>query len=195
VVGRISSLFDIAVGFEPEASGWDNIAYRCYLQGETPRSVRGKLDEIAEFSELGKFLDVPVRCYSAGMMVRLAFAVATAIDPEILLIDEVLSVGDLAFQEKARRRMQEMMAKARLMVLVSHDLESLARLCSKVVWLEQGRVRAIGPPEETIAAYTAEARGEEAVGCVKRSADAPARQEACCPSGASALSLDAPSNR
>lgn len=160
VAGRISSLFDLAVGFEPEATGWDNINYRCYLQGETPQSVRGKLRDIADFSELGKFLDVPVRCYSAGMLVRLAFAVATAIEPEVLLIDEVLGVGDLAFQEKARKRMQEMMAKARLMVVVSHDLKSLARLCTRAVWMEQGRVRAIGAPAELIAAYTAEAKGE-----------------------------------
>jgi ABC-type polysaccharide/polyol phosphate transport system ATPase subunit len=159
-VGRISSLFDIALGFELEASGWDNIAYRCYLQGETPSSTRAKLHEIAEFSELGKFLDLPVRCYSAGMLVRLAFAVASSIEPEILLIDEVLGVGDLAFQQKARQRMRSMMAKARLMVLVSHDLDSLAQLCSRVVWMEQGRVREVGRPEEVIAAYTAEASGQ-----------------------------------
>jgi lipopolysaccharide transport system ATP-binding protein len=160
VAGRVSSLFDIALGFELEASGWDNITYRCYLQGETPASVRAKIQDIADFSELGKFLDLPVRCYSAGMLVRLAFAVATTIEPEILLIDEVLSVGDLAFQQKARQRMQAMMAKARLMVVVSHDLESLAQLCSRVVWMEQGRVREVGTPEDVIAAYTAEAKGE-----------------------------------
>ncbi len=160
VEGRISSLFDIALGFEPEASGWDNIAYRCYLQGETPASTRAKLQEIADFSELGKFLDLPVRCYSAGMLVRLAFAVASSIEPEILLIDEVLGVGDMAFQQKARQRMRSMMARARLMVLVSHDLRSLAQLCSKVVWMEQGRVRDVGPPEAVIAAYTAEAQSQ-----------------------------------
>ncbi|MGE5195150.1 MAG: ABC transporter ATP-binding protein, partial [Deltaproteobacteria bacterium] len=89
VSGQISSLFDLQLGFEPEASGWENIAYRGYLQGETPRSLRAKLYEIAEFSELGEFLGSPVRHYSSGMLVRLAFAVATAIDPEILLVDEV----------------------------------------------------------------------------------------------------------
>ena len=103
VDGRVSSLFDLALGFEPDATGWENIAYRSYLQGETPRSVRGKRKAIADFSELGDFLNTPVRYYSAGMMVRLAFAIATSIDPEVLLIDEVLSVGDLAFQQKARR--------------------------------------------------------------------------------------------
>ena len=108
VDGRVSSLFDLALGFEMDATGWENIAYRSYLQGETPRTVRGKRQAIAEFSELGDFLNTPVRYYSAGMLVRLAFAIATSIDPEMLLIDEVLSVGDLAFQAKARARMNEM---------------------------------------------------------------------------------------
>src|SRR5262249_22579859 len=135
VEGSISSLFDIALGFEPEASGWENIAYRGYLQGETPRSIRGKMQAIADFTELGDFLQMPVRHYSAGMLVRLAFAIATAIDPEVLLVDEVLSVGDMAFQQKARQRMREMMAKAKLIVMVSHDLESLSKLCDRGVWL------------------------------------------------------------
>jgi homopolymeric O-antigen transport system ATP-binding protein len=153
VEGRISSLFDIALGFETEANGWENIAYRCYLQGETPRSVRRKRDAIAEFSELGDFLNMPVRYYSAGMMVRLAFSIATAIDPEILLVDEVLSVGDMAFQNKAAARMNEMMAKAHLMVLVSHDLSAVARLCNRIVWMDHGRPLQVGPADEVIAAY------------------------------------------
>lgn len=154
VEGRISSLFDIALGFETEATGWENIAYRGYLQGETPRSVRAKLKPIAEFSELDKFLDMPVRYYSAGMMVRLAFSIATAIEPEILLIDEVLSVGDLAFQDKARQRMKDMMAKARLIVVVSHDLDSLARLCTHAIWMDHGRLTQLGPVDDVITAYT-----------------------------------------
>jgi ABC-type polysaccharide/polyol phosphate transport system ATPase subunit len=160
VEGRVSSLFDIALGFESEASGWDNIAYRSYLQGETPASVRAKRRAIAEFSELGDFLNMPVRYYSAGMMVRLAFSIATAIDPEILLVDEVLSVGDLAFQNKARERMREMMAKAHLMVLVSHDLESLPQMCSRAVWLDHGRIAMMGACAEVIAAYRASVQGQ-----------------------------------
>src|SRR5438105_6690744 len=155
IEGRVSSLFDIALGFESDANGWENINYRSYLQGETPRSVRAKRDAIAEFSELGDFLNMPVRYYSAGMVVRLAFSIATAIDPEILLVDEVLSVGDLAFQHKARQRMGEMMAKAHLMVLVSHDLSSLEPMCNRVVWMDHGRVVQVGPTPEVIAAYTA----------------------------------------
>ena len=163
VTGQISSLFDISLGFEADANGWENIAYRGYLQGETPASIQAKMRPIAEFSELGDFLDLPVRYYSAGMLVRLAFSIATAIDPEILLVDEVLSVGDLAFQQKARERMREMMAKARLIVVVSHDLDSLAKLCDRVLWLDHGRVRQLGAAAEVIDAYARSVRGETAM--------------------------------
>jgi len=162
VEGRISSLFDIALGFEVEANGWENIAYRSYLQGETPASVRAKKHSIAEFSELGDFLNMPVRYYSAGMMVRLAFSIATAIEPEILLVDEVLSVGDLSFQNKARERMREMMAKAHLMVVVSHDLDSLPQVCNRAVWLDHGRVKMMGSCAEVIAAYRSSVQGHAA---------------------------------
>jgi ABC-type polysaccharide/polyol phosphate transport system ATPase subunit len=155
VNGNISSLFDLQLGFEPEASGWENIAYRGYLQGETPKTLRSKLHEIAAFSELGDFLNSPVRHYSSGMLVRLAFSVATAIEPEILLVDEVLSAGDLAFQKKCRRRMEEMIAKARLIVMVSHDLAALAKFCNKAIWLDHGRIRMQGRTAEVVAAYSA----------------------------------------
>ncbi len=155
VEGKISSLFDIALGFEMDGTGWENIAYRCYLQGETPRSVQGKKDAIAEFSELGDFLNMPVRYYSAGMQMRLAFSIATAIDPEILLVDEVLSVGDMAFQNKARARMMEMMSRAHLMVMVSHDLTSLAKMCNYAIWLDHGRMKLWGPCPQVIEAYVA----------------------------------------
>jgi ABC-type polysaccharide/polyol phosphate transport system ATPase subunit len=158
VEGAISSLFDIALGFEPDATGWENIYYRGYLQGETPRTIGAKIHAIAEFTELGEFLKMPVRYYSAGMMVRLAFAIATAVDPEVLLIDEVLSVGDMAFQEKARQRMRQMMARAKLMVVVSHDLTSLASLCDRGLWIDHGRVCKDGPIDEVIAAYTTSMR-------------------------------------
>jgi ABC-type polysaccharide/polyol phosphate transport system ATPase subunit len=159
VEGHISSLFDISLGFEPDATGWENICYRGYLQGETPRSIRTKMQAIADFSELGDFLNLPVRYYSAGMMVRLAFSIATAIEPQILLIDEVLSVGDLAFQHKAQQRMREMMARAKLIILVSHDLQALAKMCDRAVWMDHGRFRQVGSTAEVIAAYTAHVNG------------------------------------
>jgi ABC-type polysaccharide/polyol phosphate transport system ATPase subunit len=154
VSGQISSLFDITLGFEYDATGWENIAYRAFLQGETPRTLRAKVQPIAEFSELGDFLNMPVRYYSTGMMVRLAFSIATAIEPEILIVDEVLSAGDLAFQSKARQRMRDLMSNARAVVVVSHDLVSLAQLCERVVWLDHGNIRLAGPTDEVIAAYT-----------------------------------------
>jgi ABC-type polysaccharide/polyol phosphate transport system ATPase subunit len=153
VNGRLSNLFDISLGFEPDATGWQNILYRGYLQRESPRSICSKMADIAEFSGLGQSLDMPVRYYSSGMLVRLAFAISTAIEPEILLVDEVLSAGDLGFQEKARQRMRELIGRARLMVLVSHDLAALAQMCDRVLWLDHGKVRQLGAPAPTIAAY------------------------------------------
>jgi ABC-type polysaccharide/polyol phosphate transport system ATPase subunit len=161
VKGQISSLFDISLGFEQEATGWENIYYRSYLQGETRRSVDAKVEAIAEFSELGDFLNMPVRYYSAGMTVRLAFSIATAVEPEVLLIDEVLSVGDMAFQEKARNRMRAMMSRAKLAVIVSHDLNSLASLCDRGIWMDHGRVRAEGSMEDVIEAYTESVQGPQ----------------------------------
>jgi ABC-type polysaccharide/polyol phosphate transport system ATPase subunit len=155
VEGRISSLFDITLGFEMDSTGWENIAYRGFLLGETPKTVDAKKNEIAEFSELGEFLDMPVRYYSAGMMVRLAFAISTAIDPEILLVDEVLSVGDMAFQHKARERMKSMMNSARLMVMVSHDLDSIVQSCNRCLWLNKGRIQMMGSARAVVDAYTA----------------------------------------
>ena len=125
VNGQVSSLFELALGFESDASGWENIMYRGYLQGETPRSIRAKTQPIAEFSELGDFLNMSVRYYSAGMLVKLAFSIATAIEPEILIVDEVLGAGDLAFQAKARDRMRSLMSSARAVIVVSHDLATL----------------------------------------------------------------------
>ncbi|GIW81939.1 MAG: polysaccharide/polyol phosphate ABC transporter ATP-binding protein [Gemmatales bacterium] len=153
VHGKISSLFELNLGFEMEASGRQNIIYRGYLQGETPKSIRQKLPEIAEFSELGRFLDIPVRYYSAGMLVRLGFSIATAVDPDILLIDEVLGAGDLAFRRKAEERMKSLMSRAKIIVIVSHDLGTLAELCETGVWLSQGRVQMVGPMHEVIDAY------------------------------------------
>jgi lipopolysaccharide transport system ATP-binding protein len=155
VAGRVSSLFDISLGFEPEANGWDNIRYRSYLQGETPRTVEAQMQAIADFSELGEFLDTPVRYYSSGMLVRLAFSVATAIEPEILIVDEVLSAGDISFQAKARQRMQSLVSRAQAVVMVSHDLDLLRPFCNRVLWLDHGRVRMLGPAGEVIAAYLA----------------------------------------
>ena len=157
--GKICSLFDITLGFELEATGMENITYRSYLQGETPRTLKKKLQEIADFTELGDFLDLPVRHYSAGMMMRLAFSIATMVQPEILLIDEVLAVGDLAFQHKAQARMKEIMSRAGMMFVVAHDLTTLTNVCNRAVWLTHGRVVKEGTPQDVVAAYVASVNG------------------------------------
>lgn len=160
VDGSICSLFDISLGFEHEASGWENITYRAYLQGESPASLKGKINAIAEFTELGDFLNVPVRHYSAGMLMRLAFSIATAIEPEILLVDEVLAVGDLAFQQKAQARMKQLMSSARIMVLVAHDLGTIRTMCNRTVWMEHGVAKMDGPTDEVVDAYIASVTGK-----------------------------------
>lgn len=155
VTGRVSSLFDITLGFERECTGWENIRFRAYLQGETPKSIAPKLREIAEFTELGEFLDVPLKCYSTGMAMRLGFAVATSTEPEILLIDEVFGTGDLTFRVKAKQRIERMMQSARIIVMVGHELESIRSFCDKVIWMEKGHIRMIGPAESVLEAYQA----------------------------------------
>ncbi|MFO0842742.1 MAG: ABC transporter ATP-binding protein [Gemmataceae bacterium] len=151
--GHVSSLFELQLGFEHDATGRENIRYRGYLQRETPESIAAKMPAIVEFADLGPAIDMPIRYYSSGMLVRLAFSIATSVDPEVLLIDEVLAAGDMAFQEKARARMRDLMDRAKAMVVVSHDLSAIGKMCDRVLWLHHGQIRQVGPPGETIAAY------------------------------------------
>ena len=160
VEGSFCALFDIALGFEMEATGWQNIHYRSYLQGETPQTVKTKLHEIAEFSELGEFLDLPLRCYSHGMVMRLAFSIATSSYPEILLVDEVFGTGDLSFQQKAEERMQQFISRAKIVVMVGHNLEFIRRFCPRVLWMHEGRLRDDGPAQTIVDAYRTEARAQ-----------------------------------
>ncbi|MDA7949849.1 MAG: ABC transporter ATP-binding protein [Pirellulaceae bacterium] len=162
IEGTISSLFDLSLGFEYDATGWENIRYRGFLQGETPKSIEAKIDDIAEFTELGEFLDMPLRYYSAGMVVRLGFAIATSAMPEIFIVDEVLSAGDAAFQEKAKKRMNKMMDTASLVVLVSHDMSLLGEFCTRVLWMDKGRIKEDGPAKKVIAQYLEESRQQQA---------------------------------
>jgi ABC-type polysaccharide/polyol phosphate transport system ATPase subunit len=154
VVGSICSLFDIFVGFEPEASGWENIFFRSYLFGALPHEVKARLKDIGEFTELGQFLDLPARVYSAGMITRLAFSVATSVEPEILLLDEFFSAGDIAFQKKAEQRMRQFMSRAKIVVMVGHNLPYLAENCERAIWLDKGSVKADGPAKAVIEQYT-----------------------------------------
>ncbi|KAA6187303.1 ABC transporter ATP-binding protein [Thiohalocapsa marina] len=155
VQGHIAPLFDISLGIDPEASGYENILIRGLFLGLSRREVKAKTEEIAEFTELGSFLDLPVRTYSTGMQLRLAFAVATAIDPEILLIDEGIAAGDAAFLEKANARLRAFASKASIIVLASHANQLIREICDSAILLEQGRVLMRGPVEEVLAAYEA----------------------------------------
>ncbi|MBI3821540.1 MAG: ABC transporter ATP-binding protein [Planctomycetes bacterium] len=151
--GKIASLFDIAAGFEWNATGWENIHLRAYLQGETPASLRDKLGAIAAFTELGDMLDLPLKCYSTGRIMLLSFAIAACCEPDVLLIDEFLSTGDLQVREKAIGRMVEMLRGDRIVMIASHDLAFLRQFCSRIIWLEKGRIRADGPAECVIESY------------------------------------------
>lgn len=154
VHGNICSLYDIALGFEPDATGWQNIYFRSYLQGDTPKQVKEKLKDIEDFTELGDFLNLPIRCYSTGMLMRLAFAIATSRCPEILLVDEVFATGDLVFRKKAEARMRDLLHKARIVVMVGHDLGFLQEFCTRVIWMDKGRIHATGPTHDIINDYT-----------------------------------------
>lgn len=156
VEGDIACLFEIATGFEMEATGWENIITRGLLVGLTRREIRDRTEEIADFTELGNALDRPVKTYSAGMFIRLAFAVSTSILPDVLLLDEVVAAGDQHFQDKATRRLQQMVEHASILVMVSHSMDTILTNCTRVVWIEAGRVRRDGPAEEVVQAYTAD---------------------------------------
>ncbi len=157
VDGGICSLFDITLGFDSNATGWRNVYLRSYLQGETPKTIQPMLEDIAEFTELGDFLDLPIRCYSTGMVTRLAFAVATARRPDVLLIDEVFSTGDMLFQKKAELRMRNLLQTARIVVMVGHDVQFLKEFCTTVIWLHHGRIHAMGPARQIIQSYLSDA--------------------------------------
>jgi lipopolysaccharide transport system ATP-binding protein len=155
-VGRIGALLDLGVGFQGDLSGRENVHIAGVIAGLTRKQVKDRLQEIVEFAELESFIDSPVRVYSSGMQMRLAFSVAVHTNPDILLIDEVLSVGDLAFQNKCIDRIRHIRAQGCAIMLVSHDLTHVKELCDEAIWLKEGRVQARGAPDIVIEEYTAE---------------------------------------
>ena len=152
--GRISPMFDISFGIDADLSGYDNIRLRALLLGLPPGAIEEHLSDIVEFTELGDYLDMPVRTYSSGMILRLGFAVATCFKPEILLMDEWILAGDAHFMSKAEARVLNFVERARVMVLASHDLQLCRRWCTMGVWLDQGAIREIGPIDMVIGQYT-----------------------------------------
>lgn len=151
--GNVVPMLELGSGFDMDLTGRENIFLNGAILGYSEEFLKAKYDEIAEFSELGKFLDMPIRNYSSGMLARLAFSIATVVNPEILIVDEILAVGDAAFQEKSRRRMMEMMSGGTTVLFVSHNLGQIREMCSRVVWLEHGTVKMIGPTQEVCDAY------------------------------------------
>jgi teichoic acid transport system ATP-binding protein len=154
VRGRVSTLLALGIGFHGALSGRENVYLGGLAAGLTREEVTARYDDIAEFAELGDFLDLPMRTYSSGMYARLAFSVAVNVDPDILLIDEALSVGDARFKQKSFAKMHELCDQAGTIILVSHGLRMVHRLCTEVVWLHEGKVAMQGEPEAVIEEYT-----------------------------------------
>lgn len=148
VKGRIDALFNIGLGFRPEATGRRNIVLRGLINGWSNDLINERMDEIIEFSELGEFIDMPYKSYSQGMAARLAFSIATAVTPEILLLDEWIGAGDTEFQQKAKTRMQSLVKEAGIMVIASHNHNLLKQTCNKIMHMEHGRIRKLCPVKE-----------------------------------------------
>lgn len=160
--GRVGSLLEVGTGFHPELTGRENVFLNGAILGMSRREIARKFDEIVVFAEVEKFLDTPVKYYSSGMYTRLAFAVAAHLEPEILIVDEVLAVGDVEFQKKCLGKMGEVARGGRTVLFVSHNMAAVQSLCRTAVLLERGRVRQFGPAPETVRAYLASSQGLEA---------------------------------
>ncbi|MGH9842995.1 MAG: ABC transporter ATP-binding protein, partial [Blastocatellia bacterium] len=161
ITGRIGSLLEVGTGFHPELSGRENIYLNGAILGMRRAEIERNFDEIVAFAEVEKFIDTPVKHYSSGMYLRLAFAVAAHLEPEILLVDEVLAVGDAAFQRKCLGKMSDVARQGRTVLLVSHDMTAISHLASRVLLLEKGEVARIGPPEDVIAYYAGQQSAEQ----------------------------------
>jgi lipopolysaccharide transport system ATP-binding protein len=153
VRGRVSPLLELGAGFHPELTGRENILMNGVLMGLTRKEVAKKAEEIIEFSELGEFIDQPIRVYSSGMMARLGFSVVSSLDPELLLVDEILAVGDAKFVQKCQERMLAFKRQGVTMVLVSHSMEDILQVCSRAMWIEEHRIKMIGESGQVVAAY------------------------------------------
>ena len=151
--GRISPMFDIALGIDGDISGYDNIRLRGLILGLTAQQIEERMADIAEFTELGDYLDIPVRTYSSGMMTRLTFAVATCFAPEVLLMDEWILAGDAGFLGRAQHRIEVFVEKAGILVLASHSVEICRQWCNKAVWMERGEVKMQGSIDSVLHSY------------------------------------------
>ncbi len=157
VNGRVAALLELGSGFNPEFTGRENVYFNGQVMGLTALEIDQRLDDIIEFAEVGTFIDQPLRSYSSGMMVRLAFSVATTVEPDILIVDEALAVGDLYFQAKCFKRMRQMMDRGVTILFVSHDISSMTALCSRCIWLDRGQLILDGSPADVTQAYQQQA--------------------------------------
>lgn len=153
VDGVISPMIELGAGFDAELTARENIYLNGAVLGYSEKFINEKFQEIVEFSELQDFLDAPIKNFSSGMTARLAFSIATIVNPEILIVDEILAVGDINFQEKSRKKMQEMIDGGTTVLYVSHSLDTVKAICTKAVWLEQGKIKMIGNPKDICDAY------------------------------------------
>ncbi|MBR1376730.1 MAG: ABC transporter ATP-binding protein [Bacilli bacterium] len=153
IKGKLTSLLELGAGFHPDFTGRENIYFNASIFGLTKKEINNRLNDIIEFSELGELIDSPVRTYSSGMYMRLAFSVAINVDAEILLIDEILAVGDQHFQDKCFEKLEELKNSDKTIVIVTHDLNAVKKLCTRAVWINQGEVRMDGNPKEVIEEY------------------------------------------
>lgn len=151
--GNVVPMLELGSGFDMDLTGQENIFLNGAILGYDEEFLKERYDEIVAFSELGQFIEAPIRNYSSGMLARLAFSVASVVQPEILIVDEILAVGDAAFQEKSRRRMLELMGGGTTVLFVSHSLAQVREMCSRVAWLEHGRVKMLGEANEVCDAY------------------------------------------
>ncbi len=154
--GKLTSLLELGAGFHPDFSGRENIYFNASIFGLTRKEIDSRLDEIIEFSELGEFIDNPVRTYSSGMYMRLAFSVAINVDAEILLVDEILAVGDQHFQDKCINKMKELKQQGKTMVFVTHSMAQVKELCDRAVWIHEGHIKEDGNVNEVVEHYLAE---------------------------------------
>lgn len=151
--GKLTSLLELGAGFHPDFTGRENIYFNAAIFGLTKKEIEARIDDIISFSELEEFIDNPVRTYSSGMYMRLAFSVAINVDAEILLIDEILAVGDQHFQEKCFKRMHELKQSGKTIVIVTHDLGKVQELCNRAVWIYDGKIRLDGNPKDVVEEY------------------------------------------
>ena len=154
VKGSIAPLIEVGAGFDPELTARENIYLNGAILGYSRKFIDSKFDEIIEFAELERFVNVPVKNFSSGMYTRLGFSIATIVNPEILIVDEVLSVGDFKFQEKSKKRIERLMSGGTTVILVSHDNDTIEKMCNKVLWLESGKVKMYGNTQSVLDAYT-----------------------------------------